>query len=253
MDSLAQGQALRIIAILESILCLNLITTTIQCNVVAIAIGNGLLLVIQLIYNCDFHGQVTIICRDTRILDSIFTQSIGILTNRILLGITQKFFNVNSKIRSIGLTRNKCFNFLILSCFKFSSSCCTSNSSIARIGNTKSKFHLVRSSTVLNFQALGQRKGCITRLEHFCITIIIFNTDGLITRLRRKRCGCADGEHHGGSQNARKEFLQFHCYSSLVRNRSYSCAAAQTPRFTGRMPAASSGFRGITDCVAAVV
>ena len=74
-----------------------------------------------------------------------------------------------------------------------------------------------------------------------------------VFRCRRKRCGCDDGEHHGGSQNAREEFLQFHCYSSLVRNSSYSCAAAQTPQFTGRMPAASSGLRGITDCVAAVV
>lgn len=51
MDSLAQGQALRIIAILESILCFNLLVITIQCNIVAIAIGNGLLLLIQLIYN----------------------------------------------------------------------------------------------------------------------------------------------------------------------------------------------------------
>ena len=117
---------------------------------------------------------------------------------------------------------------------------------IRHISSSKAKVH-IRRSALQDFIVLHNLQRIIS--ENSCSrTSCTFASASL-----RKRSSCADGEHHGGSQNAREEFLQFHCYSSLVRNSSYSCAATQTPRFTGRMPAASSGFRGITDCVAAVV
>ena len=121
----------------------------------------------------------------------------------------------------------------------------------ADIGNVKLKL-LKRSFTILYLIIFGQFQFTV-QINGSHVGERVPNIVRRIITLGRKRCGCADGEHHGGSQNAREEFLQFHCNSSLVRNSSYSCAAAQTPRFTGRMPAASSGLRGITDCVAAVV
>ena len=251
MDSLAQDQALRIIAILESILCFNLLVITIQCNIVAIAIGNGLLLLIQLIYNCDFHSQRTIYRSNARICGSAFSNGVRIFTNLVLI-VTQNRSQLHSSSCSIILIRTH--KRFILCCSKHSIRSCTINRcSLSLLYNRKAKSHTIRSSTLYNMQRLGQNKIVIALCKHLRISFATIFFDTNRVRCRRKRCGCADGEHHGGSQNAREEFLQFHCYSSLVRNSSYSCAAAQTPRFTGRKPAASSGLRGITDCVAAVV
>ena len=253
MDGLAQGQILRIIGVAKSIFCFNLFgrtitITTVQCNVVTITATNFT----GCIYNGDFHGQRIMYRRNARICGSIFSNSIIILTDSFLVG-TQDGSQLHSSSCRIFLIRP--YKRISICRSKLSIRSCTINgSSSSLLYNCKAKVHAVRSSALYNSQRLCQLKIIITLSEHFSLRfIILIFGDANLIRCRCKRCGCANGEHHGGSQNAREEFLQFHCYSSLVRNSSYSCAAAQTPRFTGRMPAASSGFRGITDCVAAVV
>ena len=194
---------------------------------------------------------------DARNLGIILRDGIGILANLIIV-ITQQLNQIDIEVLSICASSK----LLIASLFERHTRLCgklTTNSSCLSalccisITSTHSKIksHLLRCYTFCYHQFLGQSEigNTIFSNNHR----LRCDTFSLIIAFRRKRCGCADGEHHGGSQNAREEFLQFHCYSSLVRNSSYSCAAAQTPRFTGRMPAASSGFRGITNCVAAVV
>ena len=192
------------------------------------------------------HGKGTTIILNTCIGCAYFFQSIGKHANTLILG------QANRKVFS---------PFAVALVFKTHNthnvSCLTSNSLQIRHSTIIRSAHLLtRLCGLLQLESLSRCEGIsifnsILFGNGKSTIAIICNRSGGANIC--KRCGCADGEHHGGSQNAREEFLQFHCYSSLVRNSSYSCATAQTPRFTGRMPAASSGFRGITNCVAAVV
>ena len=259
MDSLAQLQILNVaitILILKSIGGQNLIILAIiQSNKIT-KISSSSRINFLCIYLADDHLHGTTLSSHRLVcLVHALNDGKSILTNRLAFS---QLRNIQLKGASIDTIIFFATLRSIITCVKFhrfSIQCCTG--SFRTLINIKVKLHAIGCSTTNNRQNLGQVNFSLTINRHKHLRIV-FASRALIASInfiasRRKRCSCADGEHHGGSQNAREEFLQFHCYSSLVRNSSYSCAAAQTPRFTGRMPAASSGLRGITNCVAAVV
>ncbi len=122
----------------------------------------------------------------------------------------QILINANTSVfRQIQSSSLLCASFL---------RCLVINIANRRTVNGRLRFH---TALFLTNRSHGEIKSLSRRLAltHQLICLGKGNASCILIRGFRLRCKCssAHGEHHSSSNDARKQFLQFHCNSSLVR------------------------------------